>query len=257
MLNFNDLFAGEGFFKAANYGLLILCAIVLFMIGKNFLNTKITKRILLILVLADVIFLFLNLIFKGNFLIEKDRTYPEIFRYLETLACSAFLWKMSLKSKSQMLASFSIFFILLFIDDCFTLHENIGFLMSGTAIATAGSNILHVRSNDVGEMAYFLMLGVFFLSVGIYSYCKEKVLWNRSVAEKITKVMLLGGFISVGSDMVNQMLRNTVIAHHFFGLFQSFSKMLFLSLLPAVCMDLFIQSKNISQQASETTMVSN
>ena len=72
--------------------------------------------------------------------------------------------------------------------------------------------------------------------------------------KKITKVMLLGGFIGVGSDMVNQVLRNTIILHHFFGLFQSFSKMFFLSLLAVVYMDLFIQSKQIFRQISETTM---
>ena len=173
MLDFSSPAVLEGF-KAANYGLLILCAFAFFWIGEKILNSKTTQRVFFILVLADAVFLIFNLIFKGNFLIEKDRTCPEIFRYMEELTCAAFLWRMGIKSKSQMLASFSILFILLFIDDCFTLHENIGFLMSGTALATVGSNFLHVRSNDVGEMTYFLMLGVFFLRAGIYSYGKEK-----------------------------------------------------------------------------------
>ena len=157
-----------------------------------------------------------------------------------------------------MLVSFAIFFILLFIDDCWALHEGTGFLMSGTAFATVASNLLHVRTNDVGEMIYFLTEVFFFLNVGIYSYRQEKDLWSRAVAKKVAIVMLLGGFIGVGLDMVNQVdvVRQSLTAHHFFGLAQSFSKMLFLSLLPAVCMDLFLQSKHISHQTSETAAVS-
>jgi hypothetical protein len=140
-----------------------------------------------------------------------------------------------------------------FIDDCFTLHENIGFLMSGTAIATAVSNFLHVRPNDVGEIVCFLTEVFIFLSVVGYGYWQEKDLWNRAAVKKVAAVMLLGGFIGVGADMINQVLRNTIITHHFFGLFQSFSKMLFLSLLAAFSMDLFMRSKKISQQTLETT----
>jgi hypothetical protein len=247
----------EEFLKSANYGFLILCAWPFFVVGKKILHSIKARRVFSMLVLADVVFLILNLIFKGSFLIEKDQTFPEMLRYAEELTCAFFLWRIGTKSKSQMLVSFAIFFVLLFIDDCWALHEGTGCLMSGTAFATVASHFLSVRSNDVGEMVYFLTEVFFFLTVGAYSYRQEKDLWSRAVARKVAIVMLLGGLIGVGLDMVNQLevVRRSLIAHHFFGLAQSFSKMLFLSLLPAVCMDLFLQSKQISHQTPETAAV--
>lgn len=228
------------FEKAISYVLLLFFSLICLFMGKKFfLGSKKAQNLLIVLILADVIFLLLNAFGKGNFHIEQDRSYPEMYGYTEELISSGFLFWLALNSKSRLLFTFCLFFFFLFLDDLLMLHEQAGFNLSKFLDLSPLSNFLAIRERDVGEVFYFLLAGFVFLGVGDYHYVHEQNPWNRRTARKITAAVGTFGFFSLGLDALDH-VQNLNHFRHFFGLADDFGEMILLSLLSALCVDLFI-----------------
>jgi hypothetical protein len=134
--------------------------------------------------------------------VAADWALPEIFGYLKWLVIIAALLWMTFRDMALTPLLWAAVFLLIFLDDAFQFHENVGEWLSSTY---AFNDHIELSGNDIGEFEYFLAAGAVVLIL------VALVVRNRGTAAYLMSkryVFVLGGlaFFGVGVDALHQMI---------------------------------------------------
>lgn len=178
--------------------------------ASNLLNIQINQRgvlVLLFLIAVDVTFIVGHFIHKATpylpgleFSIAEDRGYAEFFQYAKTLSLAGLLGLLAYRTRSLIYGVWSALFCLLFCDDAFSIHENLGVLISN---ALALNPMFYVRSQDLGEIIVFATYGIVILAALLLAHRFDHNQTTRRTSVGIIMFLLaLGGF-AVVVDMLH------------------------------------------------------
>jgi len=160
---------------------------------------------LLVLIAVDMLFVTLHvakeifpIISEDLFSITKDQALPEIYQYLKLAAIVLFLLMLSRNLEDRAYMSWAILFAYLFIDDAFSVHENLGFMISDRFQMLSPFGI---RPQDYGELVVTAFFSGILLSIICFFFVKGSGIFQEiSMALGILLVFL--GFFGVVVDML-------------------------------------------------------
>ncbi|PVV10335.1 MAG: hypothetical protein B6D82_12620 [gamma proteobacterium symbiont of Ctena orbiculata] len=144
----------------------------------NSLFKKGSTKLLILLLLADLAFIVVHIIFelflKSNtlFSINRDLGYAEVYQYIKEFWILVLLFVLAVKSKRLIYFSWSVLFLYLLLDDSLQLHENIG---SYLANHHQLQPVFRLRAQDLGELMVFVSVGFLLFSFvgGAYFYSDD------------------------------------------------------------------------------------
>ncbi|MDT0689828.1 hypothetical protein RM549_08530 [Salegentibacter sp. F188] len=172
----------------------------------------VVQKILILLFSVDLFFILLH--FYSLFLpvtnedrllfrLDMDFGYAEMFQYLQFIGAALLLIAFSARRKKGIYLIWSLFFLVLFIDDAFAFHESFGANLVGHFNIPS---TLGLRSQDFGELAVAAMLGATFVLPFIHSL----FFGDRKTKEVTLHLLILVGvlvFFGVGVDMLHSFLK--------------------------------------------------
>ena len=194
------------------------------MIGflKKHFTHPFTAKLLLTLLLVDSIFIVIHIVIGilyttgsisdynlyADWLLTRDRSYPEFFQYLKYLWIIYELAKTISKHKVKRFIAWILLFLFFFLDDAFTLHEQWGYRLSRKFNFEPA---LGLRAEDFGELLFTTVIGSFIL-LGFILTIKNS---NRKFKKNSLDLFLLVGillFFGIVLDMVHIMLGEHIYA---------------------------------------------
>jgi hypothetical protein len=155
---------------------------------------------------TDIGFIFLHLIYSYSdfisndiFSLEKDRGYSEIFQYVKEYWSALLLGLLAIQSRSLLYLSWSVLFFYLLLDDSVQIHENLGVLISSKFSFPA---IFNLRAVDLGELAVFALVSLFFLiAIGINYRLGDRL--SREVSKSLIILLFALAVFGVVLDMLH------------------------------------------------------
>lgn len=165
---------------------------------------KTSDKLLLLLLLTDLAFIFIHGVYKMNFLsspffsIEKDLGYAEIYQYIKEYWIVLLLFLMALEKRHVIYFSWSILFIYLLFDDAFQIHEIIGYYLIG--YLDLQPKFL-LRAQDFGELSVSLFFGILLFSfVGVaYFFSSRKA---KQISKRLFILVMVLAFFGIIMDML-------------------------------------------------------
>ncbi|MFG0261191.1 MAG: hypothetical protein ACF788_02230 [Novipirellula sp. JB048] len=161
-------------------------------------------RLLVLLLLADVVFIVLYGLYGFKFVSDpkfgliEDWSYGEVYQYIKELWIIALLPFVAVQQRTWRYGVWMLVFTLVLLDDSCQIHERIGDELS---LWFNLPSFAGLRPQDFGEMLYAAVLGFSLLSLIAASF------WNASVLYRRTALQLIGllaalAFFGVGVDMI-------------------------------------------------------
>jgi hypothetical protein len=155
---------------------------------------------------TDIGFIFLHLIYSYSdfisndiFSLEKDRGYSEIFQYVKEYWSALLLGLLAIQARSLLYLSWSVLFFYLLLDDSVQIHENLGVLISSKFSFPA---IFNLRAVDLGELAVFALVSLFFLiAIGINYRLGDRL--SREVSKSLIILLFALAVFGVVLDMLH------------------------------------------------------
>ncbi len=165
---------------------------------------KSSNKLLILLLLADVVFLcihvfyMMDLVTGSHFSIAKDLGYAEVYQYIKEYWIVLLLFIMAIKRTHIIYFAWSTLFMYLLLDDSLQIHERLGGYLANYFELQPGFNL---RAQDFGELSVSILFGsLLFLFIGC-SY-----LFSDTVAKQISKhlfiLVLSVAFFGVLVDML-------------------------------------------------------
>ncbi|HEX3035904.1 MAG TPA: hypothetical protein VHT73_12385, partial [Thermodesulfobacteriota bacterium] len=170
-----------------------------------------SNKFLLLLLSTDIIFISLHVIFThtpyvGNpyFLITEDRGYAEAFQYIKEYWLMILFLILAVQKRSLLYFGWSLFFGFLLMDDSFQIHER-----AGTKIRRNFdfSPMFGLRTQDLGELIVFAIVGTFFLVyIGFAYYFSQNDL--KEICRRLLVLLIALVLFAVVIDAVHTMARS-------------------------------------------------
>lgn len=195
---------------------------------------------LLMLVLADTVFIGLNVIrsilnyygmetfLKSNlFEIGHDHGYAEVYQYVKEFWIVVLMLTIFFKTKERGYIAWSLLFIYLLIDDAACIHERVG-----TVIASHLDfhPILGLRLQDIGELSVTAISASFLLTLIIYSCVIGSKIFRYITIDLLIFLMAIG-FFGVFIDMAHMAFRLGREGNFMFRIIEDGGEMLTMSLV--------------------------
>lgn len=168
-------------------------------------------KLLLLLLLADVAFIILHILYRYTDLLpdslyslSRDRGYAEFFQYTKELWIALLLLVVGIQQRRGLLVSFSLLFVYFLIDDSFELHEGMGnFLAEFFNFQPA----FGLRAVDFGELLVSALFGLLFLgSITLFYFLSDRPV--RKIAHHLIGLILLIAAFGILLDMLEVMTAN-------------------------------------------------
>ena len=170
-------------------------------------NSDCYPYLLVLFLIIDVFFVFASWLYANHFItndnfdIARDRGYGEIFQYAKEFAIAIILFRVFRKTKDKIFIVWSLFFAYLLLDDSFKIHERIGGAIASNLISK-GPHIFNLRSQDFGELAISVVVGIMFFLLFIrYFYNSRQVF--RKVSFNLIALVILLLFCGIFVDMAH------------------------------------------------------
>jgi len=132
-------------------------------------------RLLVVLLLADCVFIVLHLLHvytdllpRSRFSIEREAGCGEWFQYLKEAAVVLIVFAMARRNRSRLYLTWAFLFLFVLLDDTCALHERLGHV-----IASHGGipPLPGMTGQDIGEVCVWLCVGtVFVVLIGIFHH---------------------------------------------------------------------------------------
>lgn len=191
---------------------------------------KSTNKLLFLLILADLCFIFIHVLFllellrNPLFSIEQDFGYGEVYQYIKEYWIMVMLFIIAVKRTTIVYFTWSLLFMYLLLDDALKIHENFGITLANYWKLQPNFGL---RAQDYGELSItgisFLIL---FLLIGIaYLFSDKKA---RKISRHLLILVLSVAFFGVLVDMLHIVVPwNKPI----FGLIEDGGEMLVMSII--------------------------
>ena len=204
-----------------------------------------SQQALKVIILLDLIFILLHILFKFKILsnplfsIEMDRGFSEYFQYLKEITIAIFLLLAFKYQRHLTYLSWSCLFLYLFIDDSFSIHEDLGkYLVNTFNLPSPGLNL---RPQDLGEIVVSFVFGSILLSFILYSYSRANT--TLKTTSKLLAVMIcLVAFFGVFIDLIHVA---APFGTSIWGLIEDGGEMITISFLVAMTYNLCFYSDEI------------
>lgn len=138
-----------------------------------------------------------------NLRLDMDFGYAERFQYFQYLSIATLLFISFFQQKRGVYLIWVLFFLLLFADDAFTIHEIFGAQLINNFDVP---RFLGLRSQDIGELLVAAMLGLLFLLPLVHTF-----IWGSRKGKEISIhfIVLIGVFLffGIGVDMLHSLLK--------------------------------------------------
>ncbi len=134
--------------------------------------------------------------------ITEDREPPEDFNYLKWLVILAALLWMAIRDRWLAPALWALVFAMIFSDDAFQLHENLGEWVS-TSLSISDGAFLYGR--DVGEMLVFGTMGLITLAIVFFLFTRPDAP-TRQMSWRYLVIVLCLGTVGVAVDAIHSVL---------------------------------------------------
>ena len=192
-----------------------------------------------------MIFILLHILFKFKILsnplfsIEMDRGFSEYFQYVKEITIAIFLLLAFKHQRQLAYLSWSFLFLYLFIDDSFSVHEDLGkYLVNTFNLPSPGFNL---RPQDLGEIIVTLFFASFLLSFIFYSYLHANI--DLKITSKFLTIMLcIVAFFGVFIDLLHVAMP---FGTSIWGLIEDGGEMITISFLVIMTYNLCFNSKEI------------
>ncbi len=168
-------------------------------------------KLLLLLVLADLAFLILHLLYvytdllpTSYFSLARDRGYAEFFQYTKEFWIVILTLLLGIRRRKFMFLVFSCVFLYFLIDDSFALHEYYGRLLAEHYDFPA---LFGLRPVDLGELlvyAYFIAFFVVWVGVGYYVSDPD----TRRISKTVIFLIVFFAFFGIFIDMIEIIIKH-------------------------------------------------
>jgi len=197
-------------------------------------GTKSSDTLLICLLVVDMLFILAHVITESmgysetrSFNLGYDGGFPELFQYLKFLIIVVSLAFLTFGHKKHSYIPWFILFFMLGIDDALGIHERFGWQFANRLGLDPAFGL---RAIDLGELTYFLIVGMLFLSVLAVFYLRGSTHFKRTCWD----ILLLFGplvFFGVGIDMLHSYFESQPIAESILLVLEDGGEMIALSLL--------------------------
>lgn len=171
-----------------------------------------TRCFLLLLVLADLAFFMVHLLYAPDglfdderFRLDWDRGYAETFQYIKALWIVALLLYAALRARSSLLLTFAAFFAYLGLDDAVRLHERIGGTLIGSSLPDIPLPGGILRGYDWGQTLYAVVVGLAML-FAVLSLYRRSTLGVRRTARTLLLLLVTLAYFGVANDVLIALL---------------------------------------------------
>jgi hypothetical protein len=169
---------------------------------------KSTTKFLVLLLLADLVFILLQIPYQMGMLtnpffsIDIDLGYPEIYQYIKEYWIVLLLFFIAIKRSHVIYFAWLSLFIYLLIDDSLQIHETFGlFLVDYFGIQPA----FGLRAQDFGELSVSIFFGtLLFLFIGVaYLLSDSKA---KEISKHLFVLLVFLAFFGIIVDMLHVIL---------------------------------------------------
>lgn len=190
-------------------------------------------RLLLLLILTDLAFLTLHIIYtyttllpSNYFSLARDGGYAEFFQYIKEYWIFILFLLLGIRQRKIAYLIFAGLFLYFLMDDSFTLHEIYGAFL---ADSLAFQPVLGLRSIDFGELIVSAVFGaLLFAALGISYYLSDP--GTRMISRTVIAMVVGLALFGVLLDMVDIMLRQLGVTE-ITGMIEEFGEMLVMSVI--------------------------
>ena len=171
----------------------------------NNLRCRKSCKFLVLLLLADLIFLLFHVLYLGDVVkdpllsIERESGYSEIYQYIKEFWIFVLLLILAAKEKRLIYLAWSVLFLYLLIDDSFALHEKVGNYLTNYV---EFKPVFNLKAADIGEICASAFFGLLLFGTLFSVY-----LFSKPVEKKISKqlfiLILALAFFGVFFDMLH------------------------------------------------------
>lgn len=203
----------------------------------KYMNKKVIVVFALLLV-VDIIFLALHLLFKLNFLenqqfsVTIDRSYSEWFQYAKEATIIVICALLAKKHRSRIYVSWMLLFTYLLLDDSLRFHEKWGEKISDTLNF---GQFLNLRAQDLGELFSYASIGSVLIALLVWAYFSTQDDDQIEFFQYMMALFIGLVFFGVGVDMVHSLLRDVDNVDALVGLIEDWGEMIMMSGIVAFC----------------------
>lgn len=178
-------------------------------------------RIAFLLVTADLIFIFLHLLYRFSGLftdprlrIDIDRGFAEMYQYAKIAAVTVMLVWLFIQHRKVIYLAFVPVFVYLLADDAWMLHEKLGGWLSDSQ---NWATFLNLRGQDQGEVVVTTAFGAALFSVVGLAYLRSQPP-ERRICRILLALIGVLAFFGVGVDLAH-FLAQDILPKHLTGVF--------------------------------------
>ena len=212
----------------------------------QFSCNKKVKQALVILLMVDLVFVLLHLLFRFGIIegdirlrIDTDRGYAEYFQYAKEVVIILLLVWLAIRKRAIVFIAWAVFFLYILLDDSFRIHEDLGRYLSELWHFQPAFNL---EAKDLGELLVMAFFGFSFLiSIAISHFKSRKTV--RVVSRQILILFVILVFCGVVLDMAHIA---SPIGNGVLGLAEDAGEMLVMSII--LC---FLVDQHVSEDRKE------
>ncbi|MFQ5635190.1 MAG: hypothetical protein ACE5G3_07655 [Gammaproteobacteria bacterium] len=174
------------------------------------INERSASLVLLLLILADLVFIALHFVealtplLQGSlYSLERDGGYPEVYQYLKWFWIVVLLLYLAKSRKSFGYTAWVLVFTYFLLDDAMSIHEGVGRTIAGRLSVTPPFGL---RLQDLGELAVSAIAGVVLSAVVAWAYLSESRSFRKASQDMLILLLALV-FFGVLIDMLHMALQ--------------------------------------------------
>lgn len=182
---------------------------------RNFSQEK-SNKLLLILIIMDVLFIFAHALFifliyirvdfdwsiVDMFMVNYDGSYPEIFQYLKYFSICLICLYIIKKRKEYSYISWFFLFLLLLLDDALQFHE----LFAEWVVEKFDYvDMIGLRAQDLGELTYVALFGPLLLVMMFFGYKKGSQEYKKTTID-IGLLFAIFLFFGIVVDILHELI---------------------------------------------------
>ena len=181
--------------------------------------------LLILLVLVDVIFILLHIIYKlgvltdPHYSIEMDWGFAEVYQYIKQVWIVVLLIGLRLRVRVGVYFAWALLFSYLLLDDSCQIHENLGDYL---AVTLQIPEVFSLGADDIGELIVSLTAGVTLLSCVAFFHLRSPSV-DRGRSWVLFFLLSFVAFFGVFIDMAHMAIP---WFHGIFGLIEDAGEML-------------------------------